>query len=405
MEGLRLGMYVSRLDRPWISTPFLLEGLLLEDPDDLTRLRSLCTQVYVDPARGAAPDLRYIVPDESTPHRKEPPGNEFARLRSTTWETRHDMQAELPHARKAHAELKQGISAVMQDLEMGKVLRLEVLEQSIDAMIDSITRNPAAFGWLREIRRVDNYAYHHALSCSVWAASFGRHLGLNRDELCELSLAGLVFDVGKTRIQPEILAKRGAYNDRDRQVMRSHVQLSVDILRQAEGSVSPQVIEAVVTHHERHDGSGYPNGLVNGAIPVYGRVLGLIDSYEAMTSIRPHQPGRSPHQAVMDLYASRGKLFQGELVEQFIQTIGIYPTGSLVELSDGRVGVITTVHSLKRLRPTVMVLLDASKNPLREFETVELWREQKVDGSYTLAVKSGLPQGAYGIDATRLFLD
>ncbi|MGB8635909.1 MAG: HD domain-containing phosphohydrolase [Rhodanobacteraceae bacterium] len=405
MEGLRLGMYVSRLDRPWISTPFLLEGLLLDDPDDLATLRSLCTQVYVDPIRGIAPDLRHIVPDDVSARRKEPPGNEFARLRSTTWTTRHDMQAELPHAHKAHTELKQGINEVMQDLAMGKVLKLEVLERSVDAMIESITRNPDAFGWLREIRRTDNYAYHHALSCSVWAASFGRHLGLNRDELSELTLAGLLFDVGKTRIDPGILSKRDAYDDDERQIMRSHVQHSVDILRQAEGSISSRVLEAVVTHHERHDGSGYPQGLVNGAIPVYGRILGLVDSYEAMTNIRPHQPGRSPHQAVMDLYASRETLFQGELVEQFIQASGIYPTGSLVELSDGRVGVITTVHSLKRLRPTVMVLLDADKNPLREFETVELWREQKIDGHYTLGVKAGLPHGAYGIDAASLFLD
>ena len=405
VDGLRTGMFVSRLDRPWLSTPFALEGVRVATPEDVAQLRRLCTHVFVDPARGEAPDLRYVVAEEAVPKRAESPTREYDDLRSTTWETRHDLPTEMPAARRAHSELREGISEIMHDLEAGRVLKLEKLRCGVSSMVDSITRNPAAFGWLREIKRTDNYAYHHALAWSVWAASFGRHLGLNREELTELTLAGLLFDVGKTRVAAAVLANRGPFDAMERQIMRTHVEHSVEILHQAEGEFSPRVIEAVATHHERHDGSGYPEGLINGAIPVYGRILGLIDSYEAMTSVRPHQPGRSPHQAVMELYAARGSLFQGELVEQFIQTSGIYPTGSLVELSDGRVGVITTVHSLKRLRPTVMLLLDAKKRPLEEFETIDLWREQKVDGSYALSVKAGLPQGAYGIDAAQLFLD
>jgi hypothetical protein len=133
-----------------------------------------------------------------------------------------------------------------------------------------------------------------------------------------------------------------------------------------------------------------------------GRILGLVDTYDALTSVRSHAAALSPHEAVSELYQMRGTLFQSELVEQFIQTCGIYPTGSLVELSDGQVGVVTSVHSLKRLRPSVMLLLGADHRPLPEFITIDLGQ---ASGSKGLMIRRGLPAGAFGIDPSELFLD
>lgn len=405
VQGLRVGMFVSRLDRPWLATRFALEGFLVNNEADLDEIRRLCSYVFVDTTRGTSPDLRYVQIETSEASERERARREFQTLRKTAWETRTSFDEELPKAKRAHQELKQNIDEVMQDLQQGRNLQLDKLREGVDAMVESITRNPTAFNWLKEIKRKDNYAYHHALACSVWAASFGRHLGLNRDELSELTLAGLLFDVGKTRVDAQIMVSRKPYDDSEHQTMRKHVQHGLDILGEASGvAVSRRILDAVATHHERHDGSGYPNGLKNGSIPMFGRILGLIDSYDAMTSIRPHMRSRSPHQAVMDLYESRGRLFQAELVEQFIQTSGIYPTGSLVELTDGRVGVVTAVHSLKRLRPTVMLLLDTSKRPLPEFRPLDLGAMSDEDMP-ALGIRSGLPQGAYGIDPTELFLD
>ncbi|MDA3912987.1 HD-GYP domain-containing protein [Oleiagrimonas sp.] len=402
VHGVRVGMYVSRLDRPWINTPFLLEGFLVSSSEEIEDLQRYCKSVYVDVTRGQSPELRYVQLEQEGGQQNN--RNEFAAMGKTLWKQITEFEDELPKARDAHKILRAGIEEIMEDLRQGHSLQLSKLSKGVDAMVNSITRNPNAFGWLREIKRKDNYVYHHALSCSVWAASFGRHLGLIHDELTELTLAGLLFDVGKTRLPLEMLNMRGRFSDEDHAVMQTHVQHSLDILEKT-SDISPKIIEAVATHHERHDGSGYPNGLSRDSIPIYGRILGLIDSYDAMTSIRPHMPSRSPHQAVMDLYESRGTLFQPELVEQFIQTSGIYPTGSLVELTDGQVGVVTTVHNLKRLRPTVMLLLDAEKQPLKEFNSVNLAARNPAGEGYALGIKSGLPQGAFGIDPTDLFID
>jgi HD-GYP domain-containing protein (c-di-GMP phosphodiesterase class II) len=366
----------------------------------------MCTHVYVDTVRGSSPDPRFIEIELDEKAKRERTRKEIEALRKTRWDIRTSFDEELPRAKQADRELRQSIDEVMLDLQQGRNLQLDKLREGIDAMVESITRNPAAFNWLKEIKRKDNYAYQHALACSVWAASFGRHLGLNRQELSELTLAGLLFDVGKTRVDAQIMISRKPYDDREHQTMRKHVQHGLDILGEASGvAVSQRIMDAVATHHERHDGSGYPQGLKNGSIPMFGRILGLIDSYDAMTSIRPHMASRSPHQAVMDLYESRDRLFQAELVEQFIQTSGIYPTGSLVELTDGQVGVVTAVHSLKRLRPTVMLLLDPDKNPLAEFHSLDLGAMNDAENMPPLGIRSGLPQGAYGIDPAELFLD
>jgi HD-GYP domain-containing protein (c-di-GMP phosphodiesterase class II) len=404
VRGLEVDMYVARLDRPWLGTNYPLEGFRIDSEAELKDLQRLCSHVFVDVSRGVSPHPRFVELEMPDLVRQAQGEDEIADLRKTVWEVQTEFKAELAEAEVAHDTLSQGIASVMDDVQAGRQMTLDKLRVGVDAMIDSITRNPSAFMWLKAIRQKDDYAYHHALGCSVWAASFGRHLGLDRDELGDLALGGLLFDVGKTRLSSRMLSQPTPLDDHDRSLMQSHVQHGLDILGDTAG-IAPRILEAVATHHERHDGSGYPHGLSGTEIPMFGRILGLIDSYHAMTSVRRYMESRSPHQAVMELYLARGQLFQAELVEHFIQTCGIYPSGSLVELSDGRVGVITSVHNLRRLRPVVMVLLDAEKKPLQQFASIDL--SDMIEGSDgdALNIRRGLPQGAHGIDPAELFLD
>ncbi len=404
VAGLTKGMYVTRLDRPWLGTSFPLEGLMIGSDEDIAKVQRLCHFVHVDVARGKSPDSRYVLLGASDLMEKARGHDAIAGLRKTTWETRSDFKAEMPEAKKAHQSLEAGIEEVMFDLQNGRKLDLQKLKDGVDAMVESISRNPAAFIWLKAIKRKNDYAYQHALGCSIWAASFGRHLGMNHDELSELALSGLLFDVGKMRLPSELLAKTTVFDEADHELMHSHVQHGIDILNDTP-NVPYRVLEAAATHHERHDGSGYPNGMHGNDIPMFGRILGLIDIYDAMTSVHSYADSRSPHQTVMELYQSRDSMFQAELVEQFIQTCGIYPSGSLVELSDGRVGVVTAVHELKRLRPDVMILLDADKTPLREFYSIDLSHAKEGGDEPLLTIKRGLQEGAFGIDPTELFLD
>ena len=404
VRGLVRGMFVSRLDRPWIETPFPLEGLKLESEDEIDKLQRICSYVFIDSTRGRGPELRFIEHNVSELLNNARGSDEVEALRKVEWGIASDFDSEREQASEAHGVLARGVEEVMSDLQDGRHLDLRKLKDGVDALVDSILRNPSAFIWIKEMKRRDNYSYHHALGCAIWAASFGRHLGLEKVEVQQLSLGGLLCDVGKTRVPVELLAKQGALNQEEIELIKQHVGHGLEIVESTPG-LSPRIIEIVATHHERHDGSGYPQGLKGNDIPIYGRIMGLVDSYDAMTCVRPHAGSRSPHKAVSELYEHRGTLFQAELVEQFIQTCGIYPTGTLVELSSGEVGVIVAVHSLKRLRPNIMVLLDKNKAPLSTFRTLDLSLVEFDEQGQPLTVKGGLPTGAYNIDPKELFLD
>ncbi|MEM9532319.1 MAG: HD-GYP domain-containing protein [Pseudomonadota bacterium] len=398
---LRVGMFVCRLDRPWLESPFPLQGFHVRNPAQLGEVRNLCEHVYVDTKHGEAPDPRYVVHEdewESDPKAVA----EIDELRETEYEAETDLREEMGAATETYDSLNEQISEVMTDLRHGKKLDLDRLAEGVNAMIDSILRCPDAFACLTDLKRKDVYSYRHSLGTSVWAATFGRHLGMDRMAIERLALGGLLLDVGKTRIPVELLNDSGNLSPDAIKIMQSHVFHSVDILTET-AAVDDHVIEMVLTHHERFDGNGYPRGLRGREIPMFGRIAGIVDTYDALTSERIYAESMSPHAAVNLLYEWRGVDYQSELVEQFIQTVGIFPTGTLVELNTGQVGVVISLNGIRRLQPKLMLLLDEDKNPLPEFIELDLL-ERAQAGDESITIKRGLPPSAYGIDTEDLFL-
>jgi HD-GYP domain-containing protein (c-di-GMP phosphodiesterase class II) len=172
----------------------------------------------------------------------------------------------------------------------------------------------------------------------------------------------------------------------------------MDILQEC-GVINQDVMDMVAHHHERHDGSGYPNGLAGDQIPPFARIASIVDTYEAITSWRSYAKAIAPSDAIKLLFGMRDIDFQTELVEAFIQAIGIYPAGTLVELSSGEVGVVVAEYRTRRLRPRVMILLDANKKKLRQSKVIDL---QECAGGLasagSLSIKKSLESDAYGID-------
>lgn len=420
VDGLEIGMFVSRLDRPWIKTPFDLEGIKITSPEDIERIRKYCSYVYIDVEQGVSPDPRYWILNNAPEHQifGEDPAprsqaaiaeikREYQSLRKTTYQNSEKFSVEVETAARTSEALSHEYKQLLSDLEKGREIDLSVVKAGVSDMVESVTRNPAAMMWIVQLKKLDEYSYSRALGTSVWCATFGRHLGLEVKSINKLAFGGLVLDLGKCRLPPAILHKKGGLTDDELKLVREHVDQSVRILIDNESKKGGRnrldfdVLQMVSTHHERYDGSGYPQGVTNDDIPMFGRIAGIVDSYDAMTSERPYMESRplSPHEAITELYGLRDIKFQAELVEQFIQTVGLYPTGSLVELNTGQVGAVVETNGLRRLQPTLMLLLDENKEPYTEFKRLNL-----TTAGDAIRVERGLEPGAYGINMQELFL-
>lgn len=411
---LAIGMYVSGLDRPWLETPFITQGFIIESQEDILRLRKYCEYVYVDSQRSQAPQLRVRreviqprAPAAPTAQRKPaerdriPVERIFEGRSISTYHDRSAWEEEHPVARQALNVLVGDIDDIFEQVEDGDKLNVLKLRKSMDPIVDSISRNPDALVWVSRLKQHDQYTYQHSLGASIWSVSLGRQLGLQKHDLRSLAMGSMLMDVGKLRVDSDLLKAQRELTTEEMAQLAAHVSHGLDILEEC-GIMNQDVIDMVAHHHERYDGSGYPNGLARDDIPPFARIAGIVDTYDAITSNRNYAPAVAPTEAIKLLYEARDLDFQAELVESFIQAIGIYPAGTIVELSSGEVGVVVAEYRTRRLRPKVMVLLDANKRQLRKSRIIDLAEVAENDAAANLCIKRSLEPTAYGIDLSRI---
>ncbi|MEM1111486.1 MAG: HD-GYP domain-containing protein [Pseudomonadota bacterium] len=394
-HDLELGMYVSSLDRPWLETPFLLQGFLIETSEEIQQLRKHCTFVYIDSRRSRVRPESIAGKVRDTPRQTKE--ELFAGRKLKAYDDGATWRDEFEQADQALEELSQGVEEIFSETAGGGSLDMVKVRKSVEPMIDSILRNPDACIWLVRLKQQDSYTYRHSLGASIWAVALGRQLGLPKSDLRSLAIGGLLFDIGKLSVDKALLSAERPLTEPEHRVVREHVRLGAELVKDS-GLMNQDVLDMVQHHHERHDGNGYPRGLAGNAIPIFARIAAIVDCYDAVTSHRPYAAAIAPSEAIKMLHQRKGRDFQPELVEEFIQAIGIYPAGSLVELTSGEVAVVVAEYRTRRLRPNVMVMLDANKQPVKEIKLIDLRKETQLEDGRPLDIVSGLEAEAHGID-------
>ena len=399
-SDLEVGMFVSGLDRPWLETPFMMQGFRVESAEDVDEVRNYCQHVFVDFTKSRQKDhpllRRRLSANGSVPLKDIFPGRPLKAYTTTGKWKDESAQAWL-----VLDSLVDDVNAIFGHILDGGTLNVIRLKKSVDPVVESMSRNPDACIWLARLKQHDQYAYQHSISASIWAVAMGRQLGLPRHDLRALAVGCMLMDVGKLRVNPELLQSPRPLTDDEAALMREHVAIGLEIVRES-GIQNKDVLDIVAHHHERHDGSGYPQGLAGNDIPPFARIAAIVDTYDAVTSDRNHQQAISPSAAIKLLYNSRNIDFQAELVEAFIQAIGVYPAGTIVELSSGEVGVVVSEYRTRRLKPRVAILLDAAKNRLREPQTIDLHALAESGAHKDLAIARSLEPNAYGINLAEL---
>ncbi len=401
VEQLQFGMYVSELDRPWTDTPFLFQGFVIEDEKQLETLRKYCKKVYVDPEKNTA------LPDRG-PLKKKPAGAKQQSVlesitRKVVYEEKVSVDVELPAARAAQNKTEAALKDVLETVRAGKVIDAPRVREAVTSMTDSVVRNPDAMLLLSKMKEQSDYAHDRALGVSIYMITFGRFLQLPREQLDLLGMLGLLLDVGKVRLPAGLLEKREKLTEEERKLCNSHVHESVAILKETAGLPS-ELPGLAALHHERYDGSGYPEGLKGPEIGLFGSIAGMIDCFDALTRQRPYAEALSPSNALSKLYDWRDVQFDGSLVQQLIQCIGIYPVGAAVELNTGEIGIVIAQNLVRRLQPRVMVVLDAKGNPIRPQKILDLVKEPKAGPDMPYRIKRTLEKGSVAIDASEFFL-
>jgi HD-GYP domain-containing protein (c-di-GMP phosphodiesterase class II) len=397
LDALEPGMFVCRIDRPWAETPFPLQGLVIASRADIDALRPYTVDAIVDFERSLRLDGRSVLLSLGY---APPPGARYPH--SVSYPDPAPAEDELPQVRRAYGDALELARRMQDDLLAGRPLAVERLSEAVAPVVASVLRSPDAYFWLSSLRRRDPYAYGHALNCAALGAALGRQIGLPAEPLIELAGAALLMDLGMSLL-PDGLCNHGlVLSEAQRRKVQAHVELGLQAL-EGQAGVSLEQQLWIAHHHERHDGSGYPRGLVGLGIPLFARMLGLVDTFDALCSDRPHRRGISRHDATQWLYRERERLFQSELVEQFGQALGVYPTGTLVELSTGEVAIVSQQNSARRLFPRVTVLTFADKSIDPAFPQLDLWLDASADGERRTVVRA-LRAGAYGLDPGQLFL-
>ena len=398
-SDLSRGMFISGLDRDWLGTPFLTQGFLLESEDDIFRVREYCEHVWIDVHKCvhiSAKLARYAKGE-----RARIPLPEIFQGRDlhdyddeTAWKDEH------PRASKALDTLLDDITEIFDKAAGSGKLDAVRLKTSADPIIGSISRNPDACLWLGRLKQHDAYSYQHSLSVAIWAVALGRQIGLHKRDLRSLAIGAMLMDVGKLLVDPELLQANRELTEEETKEMRHHVAHGVHLVKKS-GIINQDVLDMVGFHHERYDGSGYPRGLKGDEIPPFARIAAIVDTYDAITSNRSYAEAKAPAEAIKVLYESRDKQFQAELVESFIQAIGIYPAGTIVELTSGEVGIVVAESRTRRLLPKVILVLNRKKEQYPRPKLVDL---QETQGRYQdkpISISKSLEPGAYDIDIGR----
>ncbi len=358
VNDLEHGMFVCELDRPWTETPFLLQGVLIESGEDIAEFRRLCHYVYVDVERSReviAPKLMTLA---SKPQPEKKTKSSYLSVHAAEHE-QETFRKELKIARKIHVRTRGYIDKLLDDVRLGNSLDTDTARELVGEMADSISRSPNAMLWLTHMKKRDEYTSIHCMNVCILALTFGRTLGLDKDQLDKLGLGALLHDIGKMRVPLEILNKPGRLTEEEFEMVKSHSMSGYNLLRQKK-DMPVEVLEIVRSHHERINGRGYPQGLSGEFIDQLTQITSIVDVYDTITSDRCYHDGIAPYEALKNMFEWAGENFNAELVESFIKCLGIYPIGSMVELNTGHIGIVVSASEKARLRPIILVVISKS---------------------------------------------
>jgi putative nucleotidyltransferase with HDIG domain len=368
VENLKVGMYLEGMAGSWLQHPFLRSKFFIKDPNDIRQIAdSGIRHVWIDTSQGldegqdpAPVEVVTVTPVEAPPAARPAP-------KSTS------MSEEVVRAKKIMGEGKRHVVSMFEEARMGRAIEPGAAAGLVEEISDSVSRNPGAIVSLARLKTADDYTYMHSVAVCAMMVSLARNLGLDDATTREAGMAGLMHDLGKAMMPMDVLNKPGKLTDAEFVIVKSHPERGHELLLEG-GSASEAVRDVCLHHHEKMDGSGYPHRLKGDQISLLAKMGAVCDVYDAITSDRPYKAGWDPAESIRKMTAWCNGHFDEAVFRAFVKSIGIYPVGSLVKLTSGRLAVVTEQSAKSLVTPVVKVFFSSKSGVYLKPETLDLSR-------------------------------
>jgi HD-GYP domain-containing protein (c-di-GMP phosphodiesterase class II) len=368
IDDLVVGMYIVGLDQPWLQSPFLLRRRRIGRQEEIARLKAYgIRQVTIDPTRG----LDLVETQARTAEGKSEPERD-SMPHHTCDRPLVSLMSNLALARAVHSEATTAVQSLFEGTKTGAPLQSAVAQEVVHRLMDTVLSQPDVLAGLIHMRQFEVNLYAHVINVCVFALMLGTMQDLDQAGLVCLGMGALLHDLGQVYLPQNLVRKPGIYTAQEHRLMQAHPYLGATLLSRTP-HMPEDACRIVAEHHERLDGSGYPQGLRGAGLSPLSQIVAIADVYETMLGSRAGRPPLLPAQAVKELYQQgRAQQFDMGLVEKMVCCLGIYPVGSLIELNTGERGMVIAVNRQKALQPVVRILWDQAHQRYATPVTVDL---------------------------------
>lgn len=389
---LQIGMYVSKLDRPWLDSTFMFQGFELRTKADIAEVQKQCEFVYIDVEKT---QKNVIVKPKVTPFSKNWLAGRNPPKRKSNF------SHEFVYAESVHKKSSSLVKSFMEDVAIGRAINVEIAKKVVAECVDSVMKSPDALMWLTQLKNKDEYTSQHSMNVCIFSIALARQIHLSENGIHDVGLCGMMHDMGKMKIPLHILNKPARFEAEELAIMNTHPAEGMKLLMSSSG-MPGCVIDAAYGHHERLNGKGYPRGLKAESIHPYTQIVAIADTYDAISSDRVYKKGKTHLEAIKILTQASSDQFDSGLVIKFIESLGIYPPGNIVEMTNGEVAVIVESNQTKRLKPKITMLLDEEKKRVKP-RLVDLAKMDLDATGKSYAIKGIVRPDKYDIDLNQLY--
>jgi len=380
VDDLQIGMFVSELDRPWLETPFDLEGLLIEEASDIEQIKNISSHVYVDTEKSS-----HFESNNTNAHLGLLKKQQKEFVDTLILEKNElgidDLQHKTQKAHNLRDRARIYVEHTFKEIYEAGNVDIDIAREIVCELVESIINDPDTMTWLTHLKNKNEATTIHSVNVCIHSINLGRSIGLSPKELNILGLGAMLHDIGKTSVSNTILNKKSELSSDEFGLYKAHAFLGYKMLS-TKPNLAPEVLDMVLDHHERLDGSGYPNHKKADDISQYVRIVSLIDEYDELINGEFGKKGMSPHHALNTLYNMTPGNFDQDLIEAFVKLIGVYPIGSIVELNTGHTGVVIINNKNSRMKPVVGLVLSRKHEHYNKIKLLNLASEvwQRIPG-------------------------